>query len=55
MVNQVAFTENDRGDRVLYGPYGDPNEGYNDWPAALPSIAEINARLPSRRNVASHV
>ncbi|KAH6633048.1 hypothetical protein C7974DRAFT_412076 [Boeremia exigua] len=31
----VPLAENDRGGRVNYGPFGDVNENYNDWPAAV--------------------
>ncbi|KAF7595607.1 hypothetical protein BBP40_005355 [Aspergillus hancockii] len=30
----VAFSVNDRGGRVNYGPYNVPDENYNEWPKA---------------------
>ncbi|KAL3454994.1 hypothetical protein BJX64DRAFT_94578 [Aspergillus heterothallicus] len=30
----VPLAENDRGGWVYYGPYGEVDAGYNDWPAA---------------------
>ncbi|KAI9147453.1 Aldolase-type TIM barrel [Paramyrothecium foliicola] len=30
----IPFAINDRGKNVNYGPFRDPNENYNDWPAA---------------------
>ncbi|WQF84270.1 Putative NADH:flavin oxidoreductase/NADH oxidase, aldolase-type TIM barrel, oxidoreductase Oye [Colletotrichum destructivum] len=33
--NGIPFAQNTRGKAVHYGPYSDPNENYNDWPAAL--------------------
>ncbi|KAK1657431.1 hypothetical protein BDP55DRAFT_699009 [Colletotrichum godetiae] len=32
--HSIAFAENNRGNKVFYGPYRTPDENYNDWPVA---------------------